>query len=399
VSRPALPYVIVTVLIAAAGCAAPSGPPPREPPAIPFVAEAEGCDGASLLQRPASLTERGPWPVGTRRIRVGRLDVDVFYPAKRGSDFDVPRKVFDIRTYLPPSQQDIVSDARNPEQRCDCFEALPVDDEHGPWPVVVFVHGTAAFSTQSLSDVTFWASRGVVVVAATHPGLYLADSLALFCPDDVSGPRDLDGDIDALLSAVHDGSAGLSFLGGALSDRVALVGHSAGANAVVDAGNRIDASADVDVVVSLAGSAALQRPGVSFLAMAGTSDSVVRLAASKQAYDDASAPRRLVTLQGAGHLAFSDLCETKNDDGENLLEIAQAERLCGADAAGLLFDCNPALQDNDVSRVIVRAATTWVFEETLFCAPPSSTFADAVAPLAGVDGVEEDVEADVAPAP
>jgi predicted dienelactone hydrolase len=367
-------------------------------PEVPFVEDAAGCDGAALLARPASFTERGPWPVGARRVSIGRLAVDVFYPAERGSDFGVDEKVFDIRKFLPPSQQEIVSDARNPVQRCDCYPDLPVDDVHGPWPVIVFVHGTAAFSTQSLSDVTFWASRGMVVVAATHPGLYLADNLALFCPDDASGPRDLDGDIDALLAAVQTDGEGLGFPAGALSDRVALVGHSAGANAVVDAGNRTDASVDVDVVVSLAGSAALVRPEASFLALAGTSDGVVRLSSSTSAYEGSSTPRRFVSLEGAGHLAFSDLCETRNADGENLLTIAQDERICGADAAGLLFDCSPGLQDNALSREIVRAATTWVFEERMFCAMPAVPFVDAVAPLSGVADVEEIVE-DVNTAP
>jgi predicted dienelactone hydrolase len=361
----------------------------RERPDVPFVDEAVGCDGAALLARPASLTERGPWPVGTRRVTVGRLSVDVFYPAERGSDFDVAPKVFDIRTFLPESQQGFVSDARNPAQRCDCFADLPVDDVHGPWPVVVFVHGTAAFSTQSLSDLTHWASRGMVVIAATHPGLYLADNLALFCPDDASGPRDLDGDIAALLAAAKNTSEGFDFLDGALSDRVALVGHSAGANAVVEAGNDADSSADVDVVVSLAGSAALARPGVSFLAMAGTSDGVVRLSSSTSAWEQSSTPRRFVTLENAGHLAFSDLCETKNDDGENLLTIAQDERICGADAAGFLFDCSPTLQDNALSRAIVRAATTWVFEEQLFCAPQTGSFVDVVQAEEGVADVSE----------
>jgi len=391
------PLVLLAFASVVVGCpATPDDPPrdpPRDPPPPPFVADAEGCDGAALLQRPASFTERGPWPVGTQRVRVGRLDVDVFYPAARGSDFEVEPAVFDIRTFLPPSQQQLVSDARNPAQRCDCFADLPPDVDHGPYPVVVFVHGTAAFSTQSLSDLTFWASRGMVVVAATHPGLYLADNLALFCPDDASGPRDLDGDIDALLAAVAAGDEGLGFVGAVLSDRVALVGHSAGANAVVDAGNRADASPDVDVVVSLAGSAALQRDGASFLAMAGTADGVVRASASTVAYEQSTTPRRLVTLTGAGHLAFSDLCETKNADGENLLTIAQDERICGADAAGLLFDCSPDLQDNSLSRVIVRAATTWVFEQALYCAAPSSSFTDALAGLSGVDAVDEVVAA------
>jgi alpha-beta hydrolase superfamily lysophospholipase len=363
-----------------------------EPPPLPDVDEAVGCDGADLLARPTDLTSRGPWPVGTRRITVDRLTVDVFYPAQRGSDFGRAAAVFDIRTFLPASQQDFVSDERNPAQVCDCFADLPLDDVHGPWPVVVFVHGTAAFSTQSLSDLTHWASRGVVVVAATHPGLYLADSLALFCPDDPTGPRDLDGDVDALLAAVGGGGAGLGFLSGALSDRVALVGHSAGANTVVAAGNRVEASADVDVVVSLAGSAALERAGVAFLAMAGTADSVVRASASVEAWGSSSTPRRLVTLTNAGHLAFSDLCETRNDAGENLLVIAQDERICGADAASFLFDCSPDLQPAAESRAIVRAATTWVFEEHLLCAPPPGSFADDVGALPGVEEVSEVLE-------
>jgi alpha-beta hydrolase superfamily lysophospholipase len=369
--------------------------PPSElctPPPPTTVADAVGCDGAALLERPSDPAAAGPWPVGTRRVSIGRLAVDVFYPAVRGSDACVEPATFDIRTFLPPSQQGFVSDARNPLQRCDCARDLPVDDEHGPWPVVLFVHGTAAFSTQSLSDVTHWASRGAVVLAATHPGLYLADSLALFCPDDVSGARDLQGDLDALRDAVDDGGAGVPFLAGALSGHVALVGHSAGANAVVEAANRWQGDTAVDVVVSLAGSAALARPGTSFLALAGTADGVVQLSASTEAWASSSTPRRFASLEGAGHLAFSDLCETRNADGENLLVIAQDERLCGADAAEFLFDCSPELLDDALARPIVRAATSWAFEERLFCAPPAASFPDTVAGLPGVAGAEELLE-------
>jgi len=395
--RPRALWLLGAVVCASAACDL-AGPSPSDddsparPPPLPEVDEAEGCDGAALLARPADLTGRGPWPVGTRRLTVGRLAVDVFYPARRGSDFGEEAAVFDIRTFLPASQQGFVSNTRNPAQVCDCFADLPLDDVHGPWPVVVFVHGTAAFSTQSLSDVTHWASRGVVVIAATHPGLYLADSLSIFCPDEPTGPRDLDGDLDALLAAVGGGGAGAGFLSGALSDRVALVGHSAGANAVVEAGNRVDASAGVDVVIGLAGSAALERAGVAFLAMAGTADSVVRASASTSAWSTSSTPRRLVTLTNAGHLAFSDLCETRNGAGENLLEIAQDERICGADAASLLFDCSPDLQPAAESRAIVRAATTWMFEERLLCATPPTPFSDAVGALPGVDEVSEVLE-------
>jgi hypothetical protein len=97
-------------------------------------------------------------------------------------------------------------------------------------------------------------------------------------------------------------------------------------------------------------------------------------------------------MTNAGHLAFSDLCETRNAAGENLLEIAQDERICGADAASLLFDCSPDLQPAAESRAIVRAATTWMFEERLLCAAPPTPFADVVGALPGVDDVSEVLE-------
>ena len=143
------------------------------------------------------------------------------------------------------------------------------------------------------------------------------------------------------------------------------------------------------MVVSLAGSATLTRPGTSFLALSGTKDGVVRSSASTDAWSSSTTPRRFVSLEGAGHLAFSDLCETRNADGENLLEIAQDERICGADAAGFLFDCSPELLKDALARPIVRAATTWAFEERLFCATPPVSFEATVEGLAGVAGAEE----------
>ena len=51
-------------------------------------------------------------------------------------------------------------------------------------PPVVFVHGTAGFRSQSLEIVTHWASRGFVVIAADHPGLYLGDLIRSVCGQD-----------------------------------------------------------------------------------------------------------------------------------------------------------------------------------------------------------------------
>ena len=51
-------------------------------------------------------------------------------------------------------------------------------EEAGRGTPVVFVHGTASFRTQSLTQMTHWASRGFVVLAADHPKIRLKDLLA-----------------------------------------------------------------------------------------------------------------------------------------------------------------------------------------------------------------------------
>ena len=135
-----------------------------------------GCDGASLLAPPADLAAPGPWPVGVRTAKVGNLTVEIWYPAQVGSDAGKPTERYDIRLQLPASEAAKIPDADNPWQDCDCVRDLPLDDAHGPYPVVLFVHGTASFRHQSLHQMTHWASRGFVVVAADHPGLKLGDN-------------------------------------------------------------------------------------------------------------------------------------------------------------------------------------------------------------------------------
>ena len=40
---------------------------------------------------------------------------------------------------------------------------LTLDIEHGPFPVIVFIHGTAAYRQYFMHIVEHWVSRGVVV--------------------------------------------------------------------------------------------------------------------------------------------------------------------------------------------------------------------------------------------
>ncbi|HWB81928.1 MAG TPA: hypothetical protein VG755_43495 [Nannocystaceae bacterium] len=341
---------------------------------------AAGCPGTSLLANPSDPSQRGPWPVGVRTTTIDDLTVEVWYPATPGSDAGGAPVVYDIRLAIPESERMKISDADNPWQTCACTRDLPIDDAHGPYPVIVFVHGTASFRTQSLPQMVHWASRGFVVIAADHPGLWLADLLGSVC----GGPmvsQDLGGDITAMLAAVRGEAPGLADFTAVIdAARIGMAGHSAGGGAVAPFGD------DAQVIVPLASGGVM--PGealASVLVMGGTDDSVVAYAQQQQGFASSPAPKRFVGIAGAGHLSFSEICSLSNAAGDDLLEIAVAAGVCGAQLAGVLFQCSDELIADADAWSIIDYATTAAFEETLQCAAIGSAFDE----LAGRPGVAE----------
>ena len=385
-SRTGLVIVVGWTLAFIAACGGSGGGNGDDGP--PVGTDIDGCDGAKLLAVPADPSAAGPWAVGARTVKVGRLTVEVWYPAPPGSDAGMPKTRYDIRQALNPSQRTLVPDADNPVQECDCVRDLPIDTERGPYPVVVFIHGTAGFRHQSVHQATHWASRGFVVIAADHPGLMLGDLLAQFCPDDPSGAQNLPGDIDAMLAALAAPSGSLAFLAGKVAtDRVAVIGDSAGGSAAANASTR----PGVRVVASLAGNAAAKMgPSLEHaLFMGGKSDQVVSYGQVSTAWSGSVMPRDLVGITGAGHLVFSDLCESKNAAGKDLLGVATQYNLCGANLAGMLFDCDPSYIAGPRGWEITNFATSAVLEPALHCTTTTN----------GIDGISKYTEAERMHAP
>ncbi|MBK9034845.1 MAG: hypothetical protein IPL61_26880 [Myxococcales bacterium] len=365
-ARPIALATVVGMLAPLVACGGDDGGPAP-------VVDIPGCAGATLLSKPHDPAERGPWPVGARTVALGRLGkVEVWYPATRGSEAGQTPARYDLRQALNPMQQDVISDADNPWQTCDCYRDLPLDDAHGPYPAVVFVHGTAAFRHQSLPIVTHWASRGFVVIAADHPGLILGDILTMLCPDTPTGARDLAGDVAAEIAALGAPTDDLAFLAGHVdATRIGVAGHSAGAGVAASS----TALPGVRVVISMAGNQAAAASSTleRVLFMAGDQDGIVQPSAAHTAWSTSATPRHYLSIVGGAHLAFSDLCETKNAAGKDLLEIANDYQLCGAAAAGLLFDCDPAYIPGPEAWDIINFASTTVLESTLQCASGGPT--------------------------
>ena len=336
-----------------------------------------GCDGAKLLANPADFAAPGAWPVGVQTAMVDGLLTEVWYPAVPGSDAGMTPARYDIRAELSPTEAAKISDTDNPWQDCDCTRGLPLDTAHGPYPPVLFVHGTAAFRHQSLHIVTHWASRGFIVVAADHPGLKLGDLLAQACGG-TAPAQDLSGNLDHLIAALQAPAGDLAFLAGHVdASRVAVSGHSAGGGAAVAAANK----PGVQVVIPMAGvgSTAASSTLRSSLYMGGSLDSIASFNQVKTAYQGSAKPHRLVGVKDAGHLNFSDLCDTKNAAGQDLLTIAKNDGVCGASLAGFLFDCDPSHVAGPIGWSVIDYASSAVLEEILQCRPATDLEAHELA--------------------
>lgn len=344
--------------------------------------EASGCDGAVRYAPPEDPAEPGPYAVGVRTVDVGGLVVDVWYPAAPGASAEPVR--YDIRDALSEKDRALIPEDDAPYQECDCARDLPVDAATGPFPAIVFVHGTASFRNQSLTTVTHWASRGFVVLAADHPGLNLADTLALLCPGDPSGTTDLQGDLEVLTAAIAAPSGDLAFLDGAVDGgRLALAGHSAGGAAVAIGASLPNVRVSIPMASGNAIASDASLEGALFLG--GLADGIVPWSSTVAGYEASAGPKHLVGLANAGHLAFSDLCAITNDDGDDVLSIALEYEICGSDFAGLLFDCDPTQLAVDVGHAIVEASSTVVLESALYCTGAADGLGDVLSAYPDVD--------------
>ncbi len=142
-----------------------------------------------------------------------------------------------------------------------------------------------------------------------------------------------------------------------------MVGHSAGGRAIADQG-----AAGARVLIPLAAGGTTPASALeSTLVMGGTADAVVEYAEQVSGYEASPSAKRLVGIEGAGHLFPTDLCHLANAAGENLVAIAQKHQIENAEFAPALFDCPAGEPPAETNRAIVSYATASALESTLSC--------------------------------
>lgn len=323
--------------------------------------------GLARADGPDDSGRPGPFLVGARTVQIEDLNVEVWYPAKPPLDWIQNPKNYDIRQWLPLSEQKKVPDDKVPPQVCACFADLPLDSEHGPYPVILFAHGSAAFRTQTLSLMTQLASRGFVVLAADHPGLYLGDLLLFKLKPKIQA------DLENIQTALHQLAPAVSFLKDQIDlNRIGLIGHSYGGFAI-GGGARWPG---VSLIVPMSAGGTQAYPNLqSTLILGGLDDKVVTYKIQQTGYALSPRPKRMVGLKNAGHLAFSDLCALKNQDGDDMVTVAKRYKVTNAIFAGILWDgCAPGQLDPLKARQIVNTAITAAAEDALMGIDRSDSF-------------------------
>ncbi len=329
-----LPVLFATALIAAA-CGSDSetsGPTTVGTEATPETTEPpspETTDAAATTTEPldttpattqapepdvtaAELAARGPYAVGvvTRELPEGGL-VEVWYPADESAAGGTV--VYNVREFLPPAVGELLTGDIDDTFTIEATRDGTAADD-GPFPIVLFSHGSTAFRLQSSHIAEHLASWGIVTASTDHPSRDLDNRLGGTSegqPPAVDQMRSM----RTLLTTLDDDP----ILGGVLdNERVALGGHSAGGGTI----SEVALDEGILGYVSYASGLRDNVPEVPSLFMAGELDAIIEPARTAEAFELAPPPSWLWVFADAGHLAFSDLCAIGSGDS-NLIDLGE----------------------------------------------------------------------------
>ena len=186
----------------------------------------------------------------------------------------------------------------------------PLDHSGGPYPLLVFSHGSCGYPTQSTFLLPQLASHGFIIAAPPHPGNTIKEFAECGTPQaQVASaqerPQDVLFVLDALLAATDEQRS--PFFGAIDATRLGMSGHSFGGFTTYLA-TAIDPRFKVAMPLAPFVSPATVPLTIPSLTMLGQVDSVVDDNAIRAAYASGAAPKYLVEIANAGHYTFSDLC-------------------------------------------------------------------------------------------
>jgi dienelactone hydrolase len=243
----------------------------------------------------SDVRDRGPFEAGSRTVHLVKqsvvdpmqqrvLDTQIWYPTTAGSG------------PIDPGTSGVLN--------------APVDLSGGPYPVLMFSHGSCGYPLQSNFLLPVIASRGYVVIAPPHPGNTIFEfpncgSAQSQIDSAQERPQDIIFALDSLLA--ESANASSPFFGALDASRIGMSGHSFGGFTTFVVVNQ-DSRFKVAIPMAPATPGTSATLPVPSLLMLGAIDSVINLNTARTAYANFVTPKYKVEIDHAGHYAFSNSC-------------------------------------------------------------------------------------------
>jgi dienelactone hydrolase len=237
----------------------------------------------------------GPYGVGVRTVHMTKDSV-----AMPGTE-----RVLDTIVWYPTT-----AGAGPVDNQLKGVIDAPLDNSGGPYPLLMFSHGSCGYAFQSTFLTPLLASYGLVVAAPPHPGNTIFEFPTCSMPQSLASsalerPADIIYAADQLLAAAADNSS--PFFDAIDPQRMGMSGHSFGGFTTYVVANR-DSRFRIAVPMAPAVPASQAHLSVPSLSMMSELDSYVNNPAIDNAYAASNAPKMKVELEHTGHFAYSDGC-------------------------------------------------------------------------------------------
>ena len=269
-----------------------------------------------------SYASPGPYTVGITTLEMGDRQLEVFYPVEEGAAEGVEPASYDLIDPFPESVQTLIllqAPDINAPIDLPAYRDLP-SSRYGPFPVILFSHGSGGFRRAYSKYLSGVASHGFVVASLDHLEWGLLSRLGLGPPEESARePGELILSALTLLDTEYqDPDSVLS--GTADTSQVATIGHSAGGRAAFSTESQ--QNPNIKTMIGYATVPFEEIPEKPVLLLLGAEDLAVTTETTLAVYDLLAFEKRYASVDGAGHNSFTDQCEVLFE-GNDIIAAAQ----------------------------------------------------------------------------
>ncbi len=264
----------------------------------------------------------GPYPVGVTQITFQR-------PSSTNGE---PRVLKTVIWYPAPDY----AASESVDATYKGVMNVAVSRTGGPFPIIMFSHGSGGSPLQSTFYTTHLASEGFVVVAPPHPGNTLSDcfpclDMNALADSLLNRPDDITFVLDSMITLNSDSSS--MFYASLDTSRVGMSGHSFGGLTTLQLAGRDSTPFAAALAMAAPAAAAVgsRNPSnIPVMLMGGGEDTTCPLGPQQDYFNSLSGaePRYLVVFPRGGHTAYTDPCVPIIDAcGPNMIDQDKAHEL------------------------------------------------------------------------